>query len=80
MITSFYFTVTSGPLFRFNDIIISLGFNYHRIEKCKLWNVVREVTNPKKSNEWTLNTETGPTSDEATIANTLHASHNYLFF
>ena len=38
-----------------------------------MWNVVREVTNPKKNFEWTLNTDTGPTNDEKIIANTFNS-------
>ena len=44
----------------------SLKFDEERISKAndekELWNVVREVTNPKKNNEWTLNTEKGPSN------------------
>ena len=39
-----------------------------------MWNVVREVTNPKKNNEWTLNTDAGPTNDEQKIANTFNTN------
>ena len=55
----------------------SLMFNDDRIAKAndekEMWNVVREVTNPKKNSAWTINTESGPTNDEKIIADTFNS-------
>ena len=37
-----------------------------------MWNVVREVTNPRKNTDWSLNTDSGPTNDEQIIANSFN--------
>ena len=38
-----------------------------------MWNIVKEVTNPKKNSEWTINTESGPSNDEKIIADTFNS-------
>ena len=55
----------------------SLKLNEDRISKAndekEMWNVAREVTNPKKISEWTIITESGPTNNEKMIADTFNS-------
>ena len=56
---------------------VSLEFNQDRINKAndekEIWNIVNEVSKPRRDSEWKIQTDSGITTDEKKIANTLNS-------
>ena len=58
----------------------SIKLNEERINEAKneseMWNIVKDVTNPRKEKEWILNSDSGQTTNEQEISDTFNKYFN----